>query len=271
MNVKKLESLKNRARDIRVLIIKMLVEAGSGHPGGSLSATDILTCLYFHKMNYDPTDPLRDRFVLSKGHGVPALYATLVKAGYLEEKEVMTLRKINSRMQGHPDHFRLPLMETSAGSLGVGLSIAQGMALAAKIDEKNYKTYCMIGDGEIQEGQMWEAFMSAPKFKLDNLVCILDYNQGQIDGPVKEVMDIEPIAEKLKSFNWHVIEINGHNLEEILNALYEADSIKDKPTFIIAHTVKGKGVSFMEGVIDWHGKAPSQEEGEKAIKEILNG
>jgi transketolase len=268
---KQLNSLQEIARDIRVLTIKMLVEAKSGHPGGSLSATDILTALYFHKMNHNPKDPNRDRFILSKGHGVPALYAAFVKAGYLEEAEVMTLRKINSRIQGHPDHYRLPLMESSAGSLGIGLSIAQGMALAAKIDGKSYKTYCMLGDGEIQEGQIWEAAMSAPKFKLDNLVCILDYNKAQIDGFVSEVMDIEPIIDKVRSFKWHVMEIDGHNMSEIIKSLDEADFVKDKPVFIVANTIKGKGVSFMEGMVDWHGKAPTPEEGKKAIEEILNG
>ena len=271
INDRLLNSLKEIAKDIRVLIIKMLVEAGSGHPGGSLSATDILTALYFYKMNYDPKDPNRDRFVLSKGHAVPALYAVFVKAGYLEEQEIYTLRKINSRLQGHPDHVRLPLLETSAGSLGIGLSIAQGMALAAKIDKKSYKTYCMIGDGESQEGQIWEAAMSAGKFKLDNLICILDYNKGQIDGPVKEVMDLEPLIDKWRSFNWHVMFIDGHNMAEIIMALNEADYVKEKPIMIIANTIKGKGVSFMEGVIDWHGKAPTPEEAQKAIEEILSG
>ena len=271
LSEKELQRLKNIARDIRVLIIKMLVEAGSGHPGGSLSAADIVTALYFYKMNHDPKDPNRDRFVLSKGHGVPVLYAAFVKAGYLEEAQVMTLRKINSRIQGHPDHVRLPLLETSAGSLGIGLSIAQGMALAAKIDKKKFKTYCMLGDGEIQEGQIWEAAMSASKFQLDNLVGILDYNGAQIDGPVKDVMDIEPLADKWRAFNWHVMTIDGHNISEIIMALNEADYVKGKPVMIIANTVKGKGVSFMENVIDWHGRAPSIEEGKKAIEEILSG
>jgi len=265
--VKKLQKI---ARDIRVLIIKMLAAAGSGHPGGSLSAVEILTALYFYQMNHNPKDPNRDRFVLSKGHAVPALYAAFVKLGYLEEEEIYTLRKINSRLQGHPDHKRFPIIESSAGSLGLGLSIAQGMAMAAKMDKKNYKAYCLIGDGESQEGQIWEAAMSAAKFKLGNLVCILDYNRGQIDGPVHEVMDIEPIAQKFRAFNWNVLEIDGHNFYELVLALNQAEREQDKPTCIIAHTVKGKGVSFMEGVIDWHGKSPTKEEADKAIAEILS-
>ncbi|MBI2027334.1 MAG: transketolase [Deltaproteobacteria bacterium] len=265
-----IKRLQGIARDIRVLIIKMLTEAGSGHPGGSLSIVEILTALYFYQMNHNPQDPNRDPFVLSKGHAVPALYAAFVKAGYLNEEEIYTLRKINSRIQGHPDHVRFPMLETSAGSLGLGLSIAQGMALAAHIDHKNYKVYCLIGDGESQEGQIWEAAMSAPKFKLENLVCILDYNKGQIDGPVEDIMDIEPIAQKWKSFNWNVLEIDGHNLHDIILALNQADHSHGKPTCIIAHTVKGKGVPFMEGVIDWHGKAPSQEEAQRALSEILS-
>ena len=271
LSEKELQRLKGIARDIRVLVIKMLVEAGSGHPGGSLSAADIVTALYFHKMNHDPKDLNRDRFVLSKGHAVPVLYAAFVKAGYLEEAEVMTLRKINSRIQGHPDHVRLPLLETSAGSLGIGLSMAQGMALASKINGKKFTSYCMLGDGEIQEGQIWEAAMSAPKFQLDNLVGILDYNGGQIDGPTRDIMDIEPIADKWRAFNWHVMTIDGHNISEIIMALNEADYVKGKPVMIIANTVKGKGVSFMENVIDWHGRAPTVSEGKKAIEEILSG
>jgi len=267
----RITELKEISRELRIDIIKMLVAAGSGHPGGSLSAIDILTCLYFAKMRHKPEDPNwpdRDRFILSKGHGVPAVYACLAKAGYFDKSEEMTLRKINSRLQGHPDRVKLPGLEASTGSLGQGLSIAVGEALASKMDGGRFRVYCMLGDGEMQAGQIWEALMAAPKFELDTLVAILDYNKGQIDGPTNEVMNLEPLTRKIEAFNWHLLEIDGHDFEQILTALDQAERVKGKPTFIVAHTIKGKGVSFMEGKIEWHGKAPTPEQGEQAIREL---
>ncbi|MBI3018907.1 MAG: transketolase [Deltaproteobacteria bacterium] len=210
----------------------------------------------------------RDRFVLSKGHGCPILYAAMAKSGYFPEEEIYTLRKINSRLQGHPDHVRFPFIETSSGSLGQGLSVAQGMAIAAKLNHKKYKIYCLLGDGEIQEGQIWETAMSAPKFQLDNLVAIIDANQGQIDGHTRDVMDLAPLKKKWEAFNWDVQEINGHEFHEILTALDKAQLERKKPHMIIANTVKGKGVSFMEDNIEWHGVAPTPEQRDKAIKEL---
>lgn len=269
VRVKELEAI---ALACRVDIIRMLTEAGSGHPGGSLSAIDVVVALFFHKMRHDPArpdDPGRDRFVLSKGHGVPALYAALAHAGYFPKDDLLTLRKLGSPLQGHPDRLRFSLMEGSTGSLGQGLSIAQGIALASKLDGDRFRVYCMIGDGESQAGQIWEAAMSAPSFDLDTLCVICDYNKVQLDGPTWEIMDIEPVADKWRAFNWHVIEIDGHRFEEILAALDDAEATKGRPTMIIAHTIKGKGVSFMEGTSAWHGKAPSREEAEEAIAELL--
>lgn len=269
VRVKELEAI---ALACRVDIIRMLTEAGSGHPGGSLSAIDVVVALFFHKMRHDPArpdDPGRDRFVLSKGHGVPALYAALAHAGYFPKDDLLTLRKLGSPLQGHPDRLRFGLMESSTGSLGQGLSIAQGIALASKLDGDRFRVYCMIGDGESQAGQIWEAAMSAPSFDLDTLCVICDYNKVQLDGPTWEIMDIEPVADKWRAFNWHVIEIDGHRFEEILAALDDAEATKGRPTMIIAHTIKGKGVSFMEGTSAWHGKAPSREEAEEAIAELL--
>lgn len=266
-----LKKLKETAREIRINIIKMLTEAGSGHPGGSLSIADILTVLYFHKMRHDPKNPKwdqRDRFVLSKGHGVPAQYAVLAKSGYFSEEELMSLRKTGSRLQGHPDRSRLPGMEASTGSLGQGLSIAVGMAVAGKMDKKNYRIYCMVGDGESQSGQIWEAAMCAAKYELDNLTAVLDYNKIQLDDRVNIVMEIEPVKDKWKSFGWNVMEIDGNDIPKIIDALDDAEKVKGKPTIIIAHTVKGKGVSYMEDSVDWHGKAPSKELAEQAIKEL---
>lgn len=264
--------LSKIARDLRILALKMITEAKSGHPGGSLSSADIITTLFFHELVHDPKNPHwenRDRFVLSKGHGVPILYAALAKAGYFPEEEIYTLRKINSRLQGHPDHVRLPFMETSTGSLGQGLSVAQGMAMAAKLNQKKYKIYCLLGDGEIQEGQIWEAAMSVPKYKLDNLIAIIDVNKGQIDGYTREVMNLEPLKSKWESFNWEVQEIDGHDFDAILNALKQAQKQHEKPHMIIAQTIKGKGVSFMENNIEWHGIAPTPEQRDKAIEELL--
>src|SRR5919197_1314612 len=228
---------------MRVAIIEMLTKAGSGHPGGSLSAIDILVALFFARMRHDPKRPAwpdRDRLVLSKGHGVPALYAVMAEAGYLPRAELATLRELGSRLQGHPVNSALPGIEACTGSLGQGLSVAQGMALASKIDGNRFHVYCVIGDGESQEGQIWEAAMSAPKFKLDTLTVFLDHNRGQIDGPVDQVMDIEPIEDKWRAFNWNVLRIDGHDFRQILSAIDEARSTRGRPTIPIADTVKGK-------------------------------
>jgi len=266
-----LQKLQEIARKVRIHAIKMVTEAGNGHPGGSLSAADVMTVLMFHVMKHDPETPKwpdRDRFVLSKGHCCPAWYALQAEAGYFPEEDLMTLRKLGSPLQGHPVNTMMDSMEACTGSLGQGLSVSIGMALAGRLDKKDYTVYCMIGDGEIQEGQVWEALLSAPKFEIDNLVVILDNNKGQIDGPVAEVMPLDPIIDKLAAFNWHVIDIDGHDMEAILAAFDEAAGVSGKPVFIRAETVKGKGVSFMEGVIDWHGKAPSQQQAEQAIAEL---
>lgn len=258
------------SNELRIDIVKMIGEAGSGHPGGSLSAIDIITTLFFHEMNHRPKEPRwidRDRFVLSKGHGCPALYAALSYAGYFDSKLLMTLRKMGSPLQGHPDPMRLSALEAATGSLGQGLSVAQGVAMAAKLDKKSWRCFCMIGDGETQEGQIWEAAMSAPKFKLDNLVVFTDYNHGQIDGAPEEVMPVEPLADKWRAFNWHVQSIDGHDFEAIIEAIDNTKRVKDKPHMIIANTEKGHGVSFMVGV-GWHGKAPNKEQTAKAIKEL---
>jgi transketolase len=267
--------LKTLVRDMRVDIIRMIEAAGNGHPGGSLSVIDLLAVLYWKFLKHDPKNPAwegRDRLILSKGHACPALYAAMAYRGYFDKSALMSLRKLGSPLQGHPDRLRLPGIEFSTGSLGQGLSVGVGMAIAAKMDRKDWKTVVILGDGEMQEGQCWEALMSAPKFELDNLVAIVDYNGGQIDGPVKEVMDIEPLTDKLKAFNWEVQAIDGHDLGAIETALKKAWAAKDgKPQAIVANTVKGKGVSFMEHNIAWHGNAPKKEDADKAVGEITNG
>jgi len=266
--------LEALALECRKRILVMLEKAQSGHPGGSLSAIDLITTLFFHEMRMDPKNPSweeRDRFVLSKGHGVPALYAVFSLLGVISEEELLTLRRINSRLQGHPDRVLFPFVEASTGSLGQGLSIAQGIALALKLRKSASRVFCLMGDGETQEGQIWETAMSAPKYRLNNLVAILDNNNGQIDGHVTEVMDLGPIADKWRAFNWSVHEINGHSFPEILSALEKARNESEKPTLILAHTVKGKGVSFMEDKISWHGVAPNAEELAKALKELKGG
>ena len=263
--------LKEKAKEIRRSIVSMITEAKSGHPGGSLSATDILTALYFSEMNIDPANPKmegRDRFVLSKGHAAPAIYATLAERGYFSKDELMTLRKFGSRLQGHPDMKKLPGIEISTGSLGQGLSVANGMALNAKMFNENYRTYVILGDGEIQEGQIWEAAMTAAHYKLDNLCAFLDNNNLQIDGNVSEIMGVEPLDKKWEAFGWNVIKIDGHDFEQILSALDKARECKDKPTMVIAKTIKGKGVSFMENVCGFHGVAPTLEELERALAEL---
>lgn len=265
------DELKAIANSMRVDIIKMLESSKSGHPGGSLSACEILSALYFKEMKIDPKNPQwedRDRFVLSKGHGAPVLYAALTEKGYFPKEELKNLRKINSMLQGHPDMKGTPGVDMTTGSLGQGLAAANGMALAGKIDKKDYRVYALIGDGESQEGIIWEAAMFAAHHKLDNLTVFMDHNGLQIDGPNKEVMNIEPIDKKFEAFGWNVLRIDGHNFEEILNALNEARNTKGKPTMIIAETVKGKGVSFMENQVGWHGKAPNEEQTKKALDEL---
>ena len=269
--MKDISFLKEKAKKIRKSIVSMIAEAKSGHPGGSLSATDILTALYFSEMNVDPANPKmegRDRFVLSKGHAAPAIYATLAEKGYFSKDELMTLRKFGSRLQGHPDMKKLPGIEISTGSLGQGLSVANGMALNAKMFNENYRTYIILGDGEVQEGQIWEAAMTAAHYKLDNLCAFLDSNNLQIDGNVSEIMGVEPLDKKWEAFGWNVIKIDGHDFEQILSALDKARECKDKPTMVIAKTIKGKGVSFMENVCGFHGVAPTLEELERALAEL---
>ncbi len=249
----------------------MLAKAGSGHPGGSLSATDLIVALYYGKLNHDPNKPNwqdRDRFILSKGHGCPALYATLAERGYFPVSELDTLRQFGSILQGHPDMKRTPGIEISSGSLGQGLSVGLGMAFAGRLDGKAYRVYVMLGDGEIEEGQVWEAAMAAGHYKLDNICAIIDHNGLQIDGTIYDILSAEPIPDKWRSFGWHVIEINGHDFQQILDAYDEAEATKGKPTAILANTIKGKGVSFMENRVEWHGKAPNPQEAEKALAEL---
>lgn len=263
--------LKKQAKLVRMEILKMLALAGSGHTGGSLSAADIVTVLYFSKMRHRPDEPNwkeRDRFILSKGHAAPLLYAVLAMTGYFNISMLKTLRKLGSPLQGHPCSRVLPGVEISTGSLGQGLSVSNGIAIGMKIDNLSSRVYCLLGDGETQEGQVWEAAMTAAHYRLDNLCAIVDLNGLQIDGPVSKVKGIEPVAPKWSAFGWHVIEIDGHNMEEILNGLDEAEKVKEKPTMIIAHTIKGKGVSFFEGKVEYHGMAPTHEELEKALKEL---
>lgn len=265
------ERLEQTALKVRRHVVKTVYTAGSGHPGGSLSSADIITALYFHIMKHDPKNPKwedRDRFVLSKGHAAPALYAAMAESGYFPVEELLTLRKLGSRLQGHPSMQKLPGVEASTGSLGQGLSVANGMALAAKLDRKLYRVYVLLGDGESDCGQVWEAAMAAAHYKLDNVTAFLDRNMLQIDGHTERVMSLEPLAFKWKSFGWQVLEINGHNFNEILSSAEEAKDIKGKPTMIIAHTTKGKGVSFMEGAVGFHGKAPNREQYEQAMREL---
>ena len=269
-----IDRLKDTAKKVRVWIMRSINAAGSGHPGGSLSATDILVTLYFHRMKHDPANPKwdgRDRFVLSKGHAAPALYTCLAMAGYFPEKDLLELRKLDSFLQGHPCMRKTPGVEMSTGSLGQGLSVAVGMALASKIDERENRIFAMIGDGESQEGQIWEAAMSASHYSLDNMTAFLDRNGLQIDGPTKEIMNIEPMEDKFRAFGWHVITIDGHDFKQIIGAIEEGDRTVGKPTMIIADTVKGKGVSFMEHSLKFHGNPPDDAELEAAIIECMGG
>lgn len=269
--IKNVEELKSVAKTVRGDIVSMLTESRSGHPGGSLSAADILTTLFFSEMNINPEDPKdenRDRFVLSKGHAAPVLYSVLARRGYFPIEELNTLRKIGSRLQGHPSMRYLPGIDMSTGSLGQGISASVGMALAGKIDNKDYRVYTLLGDGELEEGQVWEASMSASHYKLDNLTAFIDFNGLQIDGDITKVMNPSPIDEKFKAFGWNVLVIDGHNIEQILDSIEKAKECKGKPTVIVCNTIKGKGVSFMENQAAWHGTAPSKEQCEQALAEI---
>jgi transketolase len=265
-----IKELQKKASEIRKSIVQMIACAGSGHPGGSLSAADLITALFFCVLRHDPKNPKwpqRDRFHMSKGHCCPLWYAVLAECGYFPKEKLNTLRKLGSILQGHPDR-RTPGVEVASGSLGQGLSVALGMSLASRIDKIDNRIYVLLGDGEIQEGNVWEAAMACSHFKCDNLCAILDYNGFQIDGKVCSVMGLEPLALKWQAFGWHTIEINGHDPRQILNAYEEAKTIKGKPSIIIAKTVKGKGVSFMENVCDFHGRAPTKEETGQALKEL---
>ncbi len=265
-----IKGLEAKAKQVRRLIVQMLAKAGSGHPGGSLSATDLVTALYFSVMRHDPKNPHAagsDRFHLSKGHCCPLLYAVLAESGYFPVERLWTLRKLGSLLQGHPDR-RTPGVHVASGSLGQGLSVAVGMSLAAKLDNRDYRVYCLMGDGEIQEGNVWEAAMAASHFKRDNLCAIIDHNGFQIDGKVKDVMNLQPLIAKWEAFGWHALEIDGHDMAQILSAYDAAKETKGRPSVIIAHTIKGKGVSFMENVVDFHGRAPTTEETGTALREL---
>lgn len=272
-HVPDVETLKEISRELRVDIIRMLVEAGSGHPGGSLSAIDFLVCLYFGgRLRYRPAEPEwpgRDRFILSKGHCTPGYYATLARAGYFPHDWLKTFRKLDGPLQGHPDRTRAPGIEVSTGSLGQGLSVGVGMALAARLDRASWRTWVMCGDGESQAGPIWEAAMMAGHYRLENLTAVVDCNQVQQTGLVRERIDLEPLAAKWRAFRWNVIEIDGHDHAACLEAIGGAIAHRGEPTVIVSRTIKGKGVSWMELDHNWHGKAPSAEEGERAIAEIL--
>jgi transketolase len=266
-----LAEMEAMAKKLRRHIITMIGKAGSGHPGGSLSAVEILTALYFKVLKHKPLDPNwpdRDRFILSKGHAAPALYAVLAECGYFPVAELLTLRQMDSRLQGHPDRTLTPGVEMSAGALGQGLSFAIGIALAGRLDAKDYRVYALLGDGECDAGQVWEAAMSAAHFKVDNLVAMVDKNKLQLDGWTSDVMNLDPLPTKWRAFGWKVIEVDGHVIPQLLQALAEAKEVKGQPTVIIAHTIKGKGVSFMENNNDFHGKAPNAIEMEIALKEL---
>jgi transketolase len=267
-----LDHLQSIARTLRVHALRAIAAANSGHPGGSLSAAEIVTALYFGGiLQHDPHNPGwpdRDRFILSKGHGVPILYAALAERGYFPRDEIMTLRQVNSRMQGHPVQGMTPGIEASTGSLGQGLSIGIGHAIAGRLDGKHFRTYVMLGDGECQEGQVWEAAMCAGNYELDTLCAIVDYNRYQLDGAVEDIQSLEPMTEKFASFKWNVLEIDGHDVQAVLDAVHAAREARGRPTCIVAHTVKGKGVSFMEHNNEFHGKAPTREQLEVALTQL---
>jgi len=265
------EELNAKAKMFRRQILEMTFAAGSGHPGGSMSSIDIVTALYYNVLRIDPKNPNwpdRDRFVLSKGHVCPAVYAVLADLGFFPREALMTLRKSGSILQGHPDMHKTPGIEMSTGSLGQGLSVSCGMALAARLDSKSYRVYCLMGDGEVQEGNIWEGAMLASHLKLDNLTAILDRNRLQIDGNTEQVMSLEPLPDKWRAFGWNVLEIDGHDMHQILDSLNLAKRTKNRPTIIIANTVKGKGVSFMENQVGFHGRALTKEEMAKAMEEL---
>ncbi len=263
--------LSQQAMELRRMVVDMIFCAQSGHPGGSLSAADIVTALVFHKLRIDPADPHwpeRDRFILSKGHAAPLLYAALAVRGFFPQEELKTLRQLDSRLQGHPDRLKTPGVEMTAGALGHGLAIGVGLALTARLDCLPYRTYVLLGDGEIQAGVIWEGALFAAKYGLENLTAIVDYNGVQLDGFVRDIMPLEPVVDKWRSFGWHVMEIHGHNMRQILEALDAADDIHGKPAVVIAHTTKGKGVSFMEDDCAWHGRAPTAEQCDLAMCEL---
>ncbi len=270
--IESVAELKRVANRLRIEIIKMIGAAGSGHPGGSLSEVELLSALYFRVLRHNPKDPNwpdRDRFILSKGHGCPALYAVLAEAGYIDYSVLPTLRKMGSPLQGHPDKRFLPILEANTGSLGQGISVGIGMALAARLDKKDWHTFVMVGDGEIQEGQNWEAAMFAAYHKLQNLTVIVDYNHQQLDGFLKDILDPAPLLQKFESFGWRTLEIDGHDFNQVIPALETARAAKDgKPTCLIANTIKGKGVSFMENNPEWHGVAPKPEQVAAAVAEL---
>lgn len=271
MKITEIKELEKMAKKIRREIVEQVYTAQSGHPGGSLSVADILTVLYFYEMKVDEKKPQwedRDRLVLSKGHCSPALYSCLANKGFFKEEELKSFRNIEGKLQGHPDMKKVTGVDMTTGSLGQGLSVANGMAIAGKIDQKDYRVYCIVGDGEIEEGQIWEAAMAANQYQLDNLCVIVDNNNLQIDGTIEEVMSSYPIDEKFKSFGFQIIKIDGHDIEEIVKALEVAKNVKGKPTCILAKTTKGKGVSFMENQVGWHGKAPNEEQYKQAIEEL---
>lgn len=271
MKITDVNELGNMAKKIRQGIIEAVYANKSGHPGGSLSIADIMTVLYFNELNIDEKNPKwedRDRLVLSKGHCSPALYSALANRGYFEVEKLKTFRSIDSNLQGHPDMKKVPGVDMTSGSLGQGLSCANGMAIAGKMDNKNYRVYCILGDGEIEEGQIWEAAMTSSKYRLDNLCVIVDNNNLQIDGTIEEVMSSYPIDEKFKSFGFQIINVDGHNIQEIMDAFEVAKNVKDKPTCIIAKTIKGKGVSYMENQVSWHGTAPNEEQYQIAMDEL---
>jgi transketolase len=271
MNPQEKQMLMEKALVLRQNIIRMTSEAGSGHPGGSLSAADILSVLYFKRMRLNPAEPMnpsRDRFILSKGHAAPVLYAALAEKGFFPKEKLMSLRKLGSDLQGHPDMCSVPGVEMSTGSLGQGFSVAGGIALGGKLDNADFRVYALLGDGEIQEGIIWEAAMLAAHYKLDNLTAILDYNGLQIDGRIEQVMSPEPVDEKWRAFGWNVIKVDGHDVEQIDEALEEAQGHRGSPTIVIAKTIKGKGVSFMENQAGWHGKACNAEETIIALSEL---
>lgn len=263
--------LEQRARQLRLDVVEMIYGAQSGHPGGSLSAADILAALFFHHLRLDPARPQwpeRDRFILSKGHAAPVLYAALAGRGFFPLEELYSLRQLDSRLQGHPDRLKTPGVEMTSGALGHGLAIGVGLALGARLSGAPWRTYVLLGDGEIQAGVVWEGALFAAKYRLNTLTAILDYNDVQLDGPVHEIMPLEPMVEKWRSFGWAVLEIDGHHMGQILDALDEAVHIHTRPTILVAHTVKGKGVSFMENQSRWHGRAPNEEQYRQAVAEL---